>query len=258
LARRVSSPPKACFAGHPITMSDSAFTKETSTDDSVQLSTSGLPRLQCADTSQYLKKWRKRCVILRFEGSRSNICPEILEQLDNSPAVSTDIFPHLINATLGAISEGMTRHVGLTVNNDIPSKHFSELPSRIWAKSSWKPASKPCKMSIWPKTEVQLRCLSSELSASRFKTKALVDALGDWLPIGFWRAATYLPTTTFRTIRRGSYLANQIGRQIVRERLDAARQGLEMNDDLFSLMCEYQISMDWTSLTPACSESRCG
>ncbi|KAJ7804509.1 cytochrome P450 [Mycena olivaceomarginata] len=140
--------------------------------------------------------------VRRYQPIFEKMAETILEQLDNSPAMSTDIFPHLTNATLGAISEAL---FGTSIED--LGEEFVE-------------------------TSFQ----TIELSASRFKTKALVDALGDWLPIGFWRAATYLPTTTFRTIRRGSYLANQIGRQIVRDRLDAARQGLEMNDDLFSLM----------------------
>ncbi|KAJ7362526.1 cytochrome P450 [Mycena albidolilacea] len=140
--------------------------------------------------------------VRRYQPIFEKMAETILEQLDNSPAVSTDIFPHLTNATLGAISEALFGTSIKDLGDEFVETSFQTI----------------------------------ELSASRFKIKALVDTLGDWLPIRFWRVATHLPTTTFRTIRRGSYLTNQIGRQIVRERLDAARQGLEMNDDLFSLM----------------------
>ncbi|KAJ7890169.1 cytochrome P450 [Mycena olivaceomarginata] len=77
-----------------------------------------------------------------------------------------------------------------------------------------------------------------ELTATRSEAQILVDALSDRLPLWLWHAATYLPTTAFKIIRRGNQLADQMGRQIVRERLDAAKQGLKMNDDLFSILLD--------------------
>jgi hypothetical protein len=74
----------------------------------------------------------------------------------------------------------------------------------------------------------------------------LVDALSDRLPLWLWHSATYLPTTAFKIIRRGNQLADQMGCQIVRERLDAAKQGLKMNDDLFSILCEYHVPINRT------------
>jgi hypothetical protein len=56
------------------------------------------------------------------------------------------------------------------------------------------------------------------------------------LPTWIWRAAVYLPTEAFDVVRREKYLAKEIGGRIVREKMEAARQGLEINNDLFSLL----------------------
>jgi hypothetical protein len=77
----------------------------------------------------------------------------------------------------------------------------------------------------------------SELAASQSKAQILADAITGYLPLRAWRAMTYLPTTAFKIVRKQNYLATQFGRQIVREKMDAGRQGLEMNNDLFSLLC---------------------
>jgi hypothetical protein len=53
-----------------------------------------------------------------------------------------------------------------------------------------------------------------------------------------------LPTTTFNTARTTRQLAKQIGGRIVRDKQDAARQGFEVNNDLFSRLREHGLSVD--------------
>ncbi|KAJ7479482.1 cytochrome P450 [Mycena latifolia] len=75
-----------------------------------------------------------------------------------------------------------------------------------------------------------------ELSASQSKAQILADAIGVHLPAWFWRAAIYLPTKAFKVIRKERYLADRIGHQIVQEKVEAARQGLDINNDFFGLL----------------------
>ncbi|KAJ7848407.1 cytochrome P450 [Mycena leptocephala] len=75
-----------------------------------------------------------------------------------------------------------------------------------------------------------------ELSATQSETHILADTIGSQLPTWLWRAAVYLLTKAFNAVRRERYLAKQIGSRIVREKMETARQGLEINNDLFSLL----------------------
>ncbi|KAJ7895388.1 cytochrome P450 [Mycena leptocephala] len=73
------------------------------------------------------------------------------------------------------------------------------------------------------------------LSASRSAPQLLLDALSLRLPLWLLRAmARYLPTSAFKAMREGRYLAENIGHRIVRERAGAAHKGGDMDDDLFS------------------------
>ncbi|KAJ7122199.1 cytochrome P450 [Mycena epipterygia] len=75
-----------------------------------------------------------------------------------------------------------------------------------------------------------------ELASSQSAVQIIADAIGARLPRWLLRMAIYLPTTTFKAVRRARLLANDIGRQIARDKMDAAKQGLEMNIDVFSLL----------------------
>ncbi|KAJ7927255.1 cytochrome P450 [Mycena leptocephala] len=77
-----------------------------------------------------------------------------------------------------------------------------------------------------------------ELSATQSEAQILADAIGPQLPTWLWRAAVHLPTKAFDVIRREQYLAKQIEGRIVQEKMEATRQGLEINNDLFSLLGE--------------------
>ena len=48
----------------------------------------------------------------------------------------------------------------------------------------------------------------------------------------------YLPTTAFQIIRKERHLTERIGRRIVREKRNAAGKGVEIDGDVFGLLCE--------------------
>ncbi|KAJ7090700.1 cytochrome P450 [Mycena epipterygia] len=64
----------------------------------------------------------------------------------------------------------------------------------------------------------------------------LADTIAARLPIWLSRTAIYLPTAVFKALRKAKYVAKQLGDQIVREKLQAAKQGLEINTDVYSLL----------------------
>ncbi|KAF7350059.1 Cytochrome P450 [Mycena venus] len=132
----------------------------------------------------------------------------ISEQLENYPAASINICPLLSVATLQAISEAVLRYSLQDLGDGFVDNNIQIV----------------------------------RLSATQSPTQILVDALSVRLPLWLLRGAMYLPTPAFKIIRKGKYLAHQIGRRIVRERLDTALQGIEMNDDLFSRLVDPNIS----------------
>ncbi|KAJ7506145.1 cytochrome P450 [Mycena galericulata] len=73
--------------------------------------------------------------------------------------------------------------------------------------------------------------LSSNPSPAQF----IADAICGRLPAWVLRAAIRLPTSAFKTLRSAKYLAEQVGRRVVREKKEAAQQGLEMDDDIYTL-----------------------
>jgi hypothetical protein len=89
--------------------------------------------------------------------------------------------------------------------------------------------------------------LDSKLTASQSETHILADAIGSYLPAWVWRAAIFLPTTGAAVARKERFFAKQVGGRIVQEKIDAAKQGLEMNNDLFSLLRKYNPSLQMHS-----------
>ncbi|KAF8142227.1 cytochrome P450 [Mycena galopus ATCC 62051] len=76
------------------------------------------------------------------------------------------------------------------------------------------------------------------LSASQSAAQILADAIGARMPTVLLRAAFYLPTQMFKDIRKARYLADELGNRVVREKENAARQGLEVNTDVFGQLVE--------------------
>ncbi|KAJ7473349.1 cytochrome P450 [Mycena latifolia] len=77
----------------------------------------------------------------------------------------------------------------------------------------------------------QVMALASIQSAGHI----LADAIGAFLPAWILAMAVHFPTTGFKIIRRAKYLSNRLGHKIVQEKVDAGRQGLELND-VFGLL----------------------
>ncbi|KAF7366136.1 Cytochrome P450 [Mycena venus] len=124
----------------------------------------------------------------------------LTEQLEQSSALSINISPLLSTATLGAISEAVLGCSTKDLGEEFVSNHYQIVA----------------------------------LAASQSAAQILANAVGALLPTSVFNAVGYLPTTAFRAIRKGKYLAEDLGRRVVREKMNAARQGLEIDSDVYS------------------------
>ncbi|KAJ7182342.1 cytochrome P450 [Mycena crocata] len=124
----------------------------------------------------------------------------ITEQLEQSVDPIVDICPVMGVATLRTVSEAVLGH---------PTEDLGE---------------------------EFVSCTSDivHLGSSQSAAQILADAIGAWLPAWVAGLTIYLPTTTCRLLLRERNLAAEVGERIVRQKFDAARQGLEMNNDTFS------------------------
>ncbi|KAJ7659587.1 cytochrome P450 [Mycena polygramma] len=92
----------------------------------------------------------------------------------------------------------------------------------------------------------QIMALASGQSPLQILSAATVARLPGWL----MRATIYLPTRNFKAIRTAKYLADGVGRQVIRENQDAARQGLDIHTDLYGQLGKVITCMKLSSLTP--------
>ncbi|KAJ7791422.1 cytochrome P450 [Mycena olivaceomarginata] len=60
------------------------------------------------------------------------------------------------------------------------------------------------------------------------------------IPTFLARAMIYLPTPTFKVIRRAQYLADELGTRVIREKKTAARQGLEADTNIYGRLLQPQ------------------
>ncbi|KAJ7685910.1 cytochrome P450 [Mycena rosella] len=125
----------------------------------------------------------------------------IPEQLDKTSAPSTDIFPLLCMATLGAVSEGSLAAVLGCSIADLGDEFVESNP--------------------------QVLALASGGSAAQI----IVEAIRSYLPRWLLSAMIYLPTPVFHTLRQAKVDTKRLGEQIVHDKTDAANQGLEINND---------------------------
>ncbi|KAJ6536451.1 cytochrome P450 [Mycena vulgaris] len=119
---------------------------------------------------------------------------EELEKLSTSD--SADICPLLTAATLGAVSEAVLGYSPADLSEEFVANN------------------------------IQVMALAALQSPGHI----IADAIGAYLPAWVLSTAIHLPTRGFKVIRKAKHLADQLGRQIVREKLDAARKGLELTD----------------------------
>ncbi|KAJ7924078.1 cytochrome P450 [Mycena leptocephala] len=123
----------------------------------------------------------------------------LTEQVEQSSASSINISPLLGTATLGAVSEAV---LGCSTE---------DLGEELVANN----------------------CQIVVLASSQSAAQILANAFGALLPTSLFNAGIYLPTSAFRAIRKAKYLAEDLGRRVVREKMDAARQGLEIDSDVY-------------------------
>ncbi|KAF8193097.1 cytochrome P450 [Mycena galopus ATCC 62051] len=130
------------------------------------------------------------------------VAQKMTEELDELSGSPTDLCPILSHATLSTISEAALGY------------STQDLGERFVVNNA------------------RMMTLSSSQSASQI----IGDAIGARLPKFIWRAAIYLPTTTFKVIRTVKYLANKTGNQIVEEKLAEAQGGVGITTDVFGML----------------------
>ncbi|KAJ7764299.1 cytochrome P450 [Mycena metata] len=136
-----------------------------------------------------------------YEPVFKRVAEKIADQLEGF-STATDICSVLSPATLEAISQAILGHPTQELGEDFVANNIEIV----------------------------------KLTASHSETHILADAIGSYVPTWVWRAAIYLPTTGAAVARKERSFATQVGGRIVQEKIDAAEQGLEMDNDLFSLI----------------------
>ncbi|KAJ6571227.1 cytochrome P450 [Mycena capillaripes] len=126
----------------------------------------------------------------------------ISDKFEESAGASTNVCPLLSTATLAAISEGG--------DQSVLGSSLEELGEDFVANNL----------------------------TSQSEGQVLGDAIAAHLPLWFWRLAMYFPTTPSKIVRKARSLAYRIGHRIVREKVDAAAKGLEINNDVFGLLLD--------------------
>ncbi|KAJ6548578.1 cytochrome P450, partial [Mycena capillaripes] len=129
---------------------------------------------------------------------------QITEELESADSGTINVLPFLGVATLSAIAEAAF------------SYSIEDLGEEYVAAN------------------VQIIAAASSQSAGQI----VADAIGAHLPTWLVRAAVYLPTKTFKTIRTAKYLGNRLGERVVRGKEELARQGLDINHDIFGLLLD--------------------
>ncbi|KAF7333393.1 Cytochrome P450 [Mycena venus] len=78
----------------------------------------------------------------------------------------------------------------------------------------------------------------TSLSASQSSFQIIADAIASYLPPWLLSKAIYLPTPVFKILLRARYLAEQLGKQSIREKKDLLQQGVDVNTDMFGFLLE--------------------
>ncbi|KAJ6536352.1 cytochrome P450 [Mycena capillaripes] len=157
----------------------------------------------------------------------------VSDEFETFSGAPTDVCPILSIATLNAISEAILGHP----TEDLGEEFVASNVKIVYVVNS-----------ITQPHNIEPLC--SELAASRSAAHILADSIGSRLPTWLWRAAINLPTQASTIARTERSLAKKVGGRLVQEKLDAARLGLEMNNDLFSTL----LNPDASDTTRALSE----
>jgi hypothetical protein len=68
------------------------------------------------------------------------------------------------------------------------------------------------------------------------KTEMLIDGIGAQFPLFFRAAILYLPS--FNLLRKVRAQITQVGRQVLREKIAAMKEGMDSGHDLYTTLCE--------------------
>ncbi|KAF7375603.1 Cytochrome P450 [Mycena sanguinolenta] len=139
--------------------------------------------------------------VRQYQPTFEKVAQTISDKLDQSEALSIDVCSLLSVAAFDAISE---------VVLGCPTENLD---------------------ADFVKINLDVMHLSSSQSASQI----LADAITGFLPRWLRRLAVNLPTKSSKLIRTQASLATREGRRAVREKIEAARQGLDPSDDVYSL-----------------------
>ncbi|KAJ6481549.1 cytochrome P450 [Mycena vitilis] len=80
------------------------------------------------------------------------------------------------------------------------------------------------------------------LSCSQSAHHILAEAVGNQLPRWLARAVINLPTRTLNIIRTTKYLAKEVGKQIVREKLEVGQKGMGSQMDVYDMLLDQSCS----------------
>jgi len=132
------------------------------------------------------------------------VAQAITEELETSEGPSINIVPLLSTAALKSIAEAALSYS----MDDLGAEYVA--------------------------ANVQIMAAASNQSAGQI----LGDAVAVHLPVWLLRAATRLPTEVFKVVRNANYLANRLGRQVIREKNDSAQRGVDINGDVFGILLD--------------------
>ncbi|KAJ7618289.1 cytochrome P450 [Mycena polygramma] len=127
------------------------------------------------------------------------VAQSLTEELEESGTSCTNICPILNRATISTISQVVLGYSTEDLGQEYMANKF------------------------------QIMALASSQSPSQ----VLADAIAARLPAWVLTAAIYLPTRAFKAVRTAKYLAYRVGSQVIREKKDAAQQGMETDTDLY-------------------------
>ncbi|KAF8214803.1 cytochrome P450 [Mycena galopus ATCC 62051] len=80
------------------------------------------------------------------------------------------------------------------------------------------------------------------LASAQSPTRIINDTIGMHLSSWVWSAAIHLPIKPFATVTKVKALAHQIGSQVIQTKREAARQGLEIDTDLYGQLLDVEHS----------------
>ncbi|KAJ7926341.1 cytochrome P450 [Mycena leptocephala] len=92
-----------------------------------------------------------------------------------------------------------------------------------------------------PPNALQDLLCGSTIVSSLSATNILADAIGARLPSWVLMAASHLPTSAFAVLWKTRFLAKQLGSRIIRDKMDAARKGLDIDNDIYGSLLAAQL-----------------